>query len=70
MAENIHLFVRPPKDNGGSFTVEDATKKVLAWGQTLQEIAVKWHQIDDRKGIIDGLRRQGTGSSHLLLALQ
>lgn len=70
MAENIHLFVRPPKDNDGLFTVEDAGKKVLAWGQTLQEIAVKWHQIDDQKVIVEGLQRQGSGSSHQLLALQ
>jgi pyrimidine deaminase RibD-like protein len=70
MAENIHLYVRPPKDNGGPFTVEDAANKVLAWGQTLQEIAVKWHQIDDQKVIVQGLWRQGIGSSHPLLALK
>jgi pyrimidine deaminase RibD-like protein len=70
MTDNIHLYVRPPNDDGGSFTVEDAAKKVLAWGPTVQEIAVKWHQIDDQKVIVEGLQRQGTGSSHLLLALQ
>jgi pyrimidine deaminase RibD-like protein len=70
MEENIHLFVRPPKDSAGLFTVEDAGKKVLAWGQTLQEIAIKWHQIDDQKVIVEGLQRQGSGCSHQLLALQ
>lgn len=70
MAGNIHLYVRPPKVNGGHFTVEDSAKNVLAWGQTLKEIAVKWHQIDDQKVIVEGLQRQGSGSSHSLLALQ
>jgi pyrimidine deaminase RibD-like protein len=69
MADNIHLFVRPPKNDGGLFTVEDAAKNVLAWGRTLQEIAVKWHQIDDKKVIIEGLKRQNSGSSHQILAL-
>jgi pyrimidine deaminase RibD-like protein len=70
MAENIHLYVRPPKDREGLFTVEDAARDVLAWGRTLQDIAVKWHHIDDQKVIVEGLRRQGSFSSNLLLALQ
>jgi pyrimidine deaminase RibD-like protein len=68
MADNIHLYVRPPND-GGFFTIEDATKNVLAWGRTLQDIAVKWRQIDDQKVIVEGLHRQGSGSSHRLLTL-
>jgi hypothetical protein len=69
MADNIHLYVRPPKIDGGFFTVEDAAKNVLAWGRTLQDIAVKWHQIDDQKVIVEGLQRQGSGGSNRLLAL-
>ncbi len=69
MADNIHLYVRPPKSDDGFFTIEDAAKSVLAWGQTLQDIAVKWHQIDDQKIIVEGLQRQGSGNSHGLLAL-
>lgn len=63
---NIHLFVRPPKD-GGFYTVEDAAKNVLAYGRTIDEIAVKWHQIDDQKVIVEKLIRDGYGSSHRLL---
>ena len=69
MSENIHLYVRPPKVDGGLFTIEDASKNVLAWGKTIQDIAVKWHQIDDEKVIVEGLQRQGSRSSHRLLAL-
>jgi hypothetical protein len=69
MTDNIHLFVRPPKDAGGFFTIEDAIRTVLAWGGTLQDIAVKWHQIDDQKVIVEGLQRQSSGSSHRLLTL-
>jgi pyrimidine deaminase RibD-like protein len=69
MTENTHFFVRPPKEGGGFFTVEDAANKVLAGGQTLEEIAMKWHQMDDQKVIIEGLKRQGSGSSHQLLNL-
>ena len=70
MADNIHLFVRPPKSDNGLFTIEDAAKNVLAWGQTLQDIAVEWHRIDDQKVIVEGLQRQGSSSSHQLLALR
>jgi pyrimidine deaminase RibD-like protein len=67
MTDNIHLFVRPPKKVGGFFTVEDAAKNVLAYGRTIEEIAVKWHQIDDQKVIVEKLTRNGYGSSHRLL---
>jgi len=69
MTDNTHLFVRPPRDAGGFFTIEDAIRTVLAWGRTLQEIAVKWHQIDDQKVIVEGLQHQSSGSSHRLLTL-
>jgi pyrimidine deaminase RibD-like protein len=69
MTDNTHFFVRPPKEGGGFFTVEDIAKKVLAGGRTLEEIALKWRQMDDQKVIVEGLKRQGSGSSHQLLNL-
>jgi hypothetical protein len=69
MADNTHFFVRPPKDPGGFFTVEDADKTVLAHARTLEEIAIAWHGRDDRKRIVEKLVRQGSGSSHQLLNL-
>jgi pyrimidine deaminase RibD-like protein len=69
MQDNIHLFVRPPKDAGGLFTIEDGAKNVLAHGETLEEIAVKWHQIDTQKVVVEKLVRQGSGSSNRLLSL-
>ena len=63
MTDNIHLFVRPPKDAGGFYTIEDAGTNVLAYGRTLEEIAVKWHQIDDQKVIVEKLVRQGHRNS-------
>jgi hypothetical protein len=41
----------------------------LAWGRTVEEIAVKWHQLDDQKIIVEKLVRQGSSSSHRLLNL-
>lgn len=69
MQDNIHLFVRPPKEASGFFTVEDAGKNVLAYGRTLEEVAVEWHRIDDQKVIVEKLVRQGSGSSNRLLNL-
>jgi hypothetical protein len=69
MADNTHFFVRPPKDSGGFYTVEDADKTVLAHARTLEEIAIAWHAMDDRKRIAEKLVRQGSGSSHQLLNL-
>jgi pyrimidine deaminase RibD-like protein len=69
MEENLHLYVRPPKDADGFFTVEDAKKNVLAYGRTLQEVAVEWRRIDADKVIVEGLVRQGAGGSNRLLAL-
>lgn len=53
MTDNIHLHVRPPKDADGFFTVEDAVKNVLAYGRTIEEIAVEWHKIDRQKVIVE-----------------
>jgi len=69
MQDNIHLFVRPPKNAGGFYTVEDAANNVLAHGRTIDEIAVEWHRIDDQKVIVEKLVRQGSGSSNRLLNL-
>jgi len=67
MTDNIHLFVRPPKDAGGFFTVEDAAKKVLAHGRTIDEIALEWRQIHNQKVIVEKLKLQTyRGSSPLL----
>lgn len=69
MADNTHFFVRPPWTDGGFFTIEDDLKNVLAYGRTLEEIAIEWHAMDDRKRIVEKLVRQGSGSSHQLLNL-
>ena len=69
MQDNIHLLVRPPKDASGFYTVEDASKNVLAHGRTLEEISVEWHRIDTQKVIVEKLVRQGHGSSNRLLNL-
>src|SRR6266478_5364397 len=66
MTDNIHLFVRPPKEVGGFFTVEDAAKKVLAHGRTIEEIGVEWRRIDTQKVIVEKLVRQGHGTSSQL----
>jgi hypothetical protein len=64
MTDNIHLFVRPPKDAGGFYTTEDAAKNVLAHGRTLEEIAIEWHRIDDQKVIVEKLVRQSYGGGN------
>jgi pyrimidine deaminase RibD-like protein len=69
MADNIHLYVRPPKNDGGFFTIEDAAKNVLAWGRTLQDISVKWHQIDTQKVFVEGRQRHNSMINHRLLSL-
>jgi pyrimidine deaminase RibD-like protein len=68
MADNTHFFVRPPWTAGGFFTVEDALKNVLAYGRTLEEIAIEWHRIDDQKVIVEKLIRQSYGSSNRLFS--
>lgn len=67
MEDNIHLYVRPPKDADGFYTVEDAKKNVLAYGRTIEEIAVEWRKIDADKVIAENLVRQTHGGSNRLL---
>jgi hypothetical protein len=62
MQDNIHLVVRPPKDAGGFYTIEDAAKNVLAHGRTLQEIGGEWRRIDTQKVLVENLVRQGYGN--------
>jgi pyrimidine deaminase RibD-like protein len=69
MQDNVHLFVRPPKDAGGFYTVEDAAKNVLAHGRTIEQIAVEWHKIHVQKVHVEKLVRQSTHSSSQLLNL-
>jgi pyrimidine deaminase RibD-like protein len=69
MSDNTHFFVRPPWTDGGFFTVEDALKNVLAYGRTIEDIAIEWHRMDDKKRIVEKLVRQSAGSSHQLLNL-
>lgn len=59
MTDNIHLFFRPPKETGGFYTIEDIGRNVLACSRTFDEAAVKWHQIDTQKVLIERLNRQG-----------
>jgi pyrimidine deaminase RibD-like protein len=67
MTDNIHVYVRPPKDASGFFTVEDNAYNVLAYARTFDEIAVKWHRIDDQKVILEKMRRVSSGSTDLRL---
>jgi pyrimidine deaminase RibD-like protein len=61
--DNILLVVRPPKDGGGFFTIEDAAKNVLAYGRNLEEVGVEWHRIDTHKRFVEKLNRQAYGNS-------
>ena len=63
MQDNLFMYVRPPKDAGGFYTIEDAAKNVLAHGRTLEEIAVEWRQIDTQRAVVEKLVRQGWGNS-------
>ena len=62
MQNNIHLVVRPPKEVGGFYTIEDSAKNVLAHGRTLEEIGVEWRRIDTQKVLVEKLVRQGYGN--------
>jgi pyrimidine deaminase RibD-like protein len=68
MADNTNFFVRPPKEGGGFFTLEDTDKNVLAYGETIEKIAIEWHKMDNHKRIVEKLVRQSYGSSHQLLS--
>jgi len=69
MMDNIRLVVRPPKEVGGFYTIEDTAKNVLAYGRTLEEIGVEWRRIDTHKVIVEKRVRQTSGSSNQLLNL-
>lgn len=69
MTDNTHLFFRPPKETGGFYTIEDIARKVLACGRTFDDAAVKWHQIDTQKVLVEKLVRQGGGFSDQRLRL-
>ncbi len=62
MTDNIYLYVRPPKDAGGFYTIEDAAKNVLAYGRNLEDIGVEWRRIDTQKVLVEKLVRQGYGN--------
>jgi hypothetical protein len=59
-----------PKDGGEFFTVEDDARNVLAYGRTIDEIAVKWRQIDIQKVLVEKLTRQSGGCSDQRLSLR
>ena len=66
MQDTIELFVRPPH-NSDFYTVEDADRNVLAYGRTIEEIALRWHEIDGQKVIVEKFKRIRHGGSHQLL---
>ena len=43
--------------------MEDADKTVLAYARTLDEIAIAWHGMDDRKRIVEKLVRQSRAAA-------
>lgn len=69
MTANIHLTVRPPKDAGGFFTVEDNAYNVLAHAKTFDEIAMKWLQVNDHLRIVEKMNRVSSGSTDQRLGL-
>jgi len=58
-----------PQDTGGSYTIEDANKVVLAHAKTIDEIAIAWQAMDNRKRIVKKLVRQSSSSSDQRLDL-
>jgi pyrimidine deaminase RibD-like protein len=63
ITDKIHLIVRPPRDTGGFFTVEDNAYNVVAYARTIDEIAVKWHAIDIQKRLVEKMKRVNSGSA-------
>lgn len=53
----LHLHVRPPKHDGGYYTIQDNDKNVLDYSRNRDEITAKWHAIDTQKRIIDKMQR-------------
>lgn len=62
LSDNICLYVRPPKEADGVYTIEDAAKNVLAYGN-LEEIGVEWRRIDTEKQLVEKLNRDAHGNS-------
>lgn len=69
MTDNIYLFVRPPKDGGEFFTIEDANKKVLAYARSIDEIAIEWTRVQSEKLNLEKYKRVGGGGSDQRLPL-
>jgi len=69
MADNTHFFVRPPKDAGGFYTIEDMDKEVIGHSKTIEEIAIQWKRLDAEKTVAEKLVRQSYGSSNQMLNL-
>ncbi len=63
MLDNIQLIVRPPKDDGGFFTIEDNANTVVAYARTFDQIAAKWHAIDTQKRIMEKMQRVKWGNN-------
>ena len=64
MTDNTHFSAHAPDQEGGFFTIQDNSKNVIAHARAIEEIAMRWHQFDDHKVIMEKLVRQGSGSSH------
>lgn len=69
ITDSIQLYVRPPKNVGGFYTIEDNSKKVLDHAPTIEEIAVKWRLIDAQKRLLEKMVRHGSGGSDQRLVL-
>jgi pyrimidine deaminase RibD-like protein len=69
MSESILLVVKPPRDDGGFYTIEDTARKVWACGRTIADIAVEWRAIYTQRVIVEKMRWSGGGSSNQLLNL-
>ena len=57
MTDQLCLLLRPPKDAGGSYTIENQLKDVLAHAKTFEDIAIKWKNIDAQKTVVEKLER-------------
>ena len=68
--DTLHLHVRPPKHDGGYYTIEDNDKNVLDYARTFDEIAAKWHAIDTQKRILEKMQRVGGYNSDQRLGFQ
>jgi pyrimidine deaminase RibD-like protein len=58
--KTLHLHVRPPKHDGGYYTIEDNDKNILDFSRDFEEIAAKWLAIDAQKRIKEKMQRVGS----------